>query len=679
MPQSPSAAATAPASVEDAGRPATDGGPDRVSRAPAPVAEFVRERFRLLAACLALTFAVFAQDSGSVAADTKLDLVVDPARFLHRALALWDPVGSAGQLQDQAYGYLFPMGPFFLATHAVGLPAWVAQRCWETAIVLAAFLGMYRLARALGVRSSWGRLAAAATYALAPRNISELFSISAELLPVAVAPWVLLPLVTGARRGSPRRAAALSGLALVFAGGINASATLAVLPIPALWLLTRERGPRRAALLRWWALAVVLACAWWALPLVVLGRYSPPFLDWIESSAVTTSPNSLFAVLRGVDHWQAYLGPTTWPAGWVLVVAPAAVFATAAVAAIGFSGLARRDPRHRVFLVSSLVLGIVLLAVGHRGGLASPFAGRVQTLLDGPLAAFRNIHKFDPMLRLPLALGRRRLRRPVAPARRVSPRPSRADRAPGAGPGRDRGARSGRGRDRSGLRRADGPAAADGDRAVLVGRRGALAGAARRSWARACAARRGHAGHAVGAHDRRPDAAGGDHALDGPRPAAVDATRLHPVARFGRAGRRPRDGRSDAVDAAGAQRDPLGRRPQRSRHRGIAGDPALRRARDSGGVPGVPSASGFRAAVRRLRLPRRPHRQRRRRRPSRGTDLWGRRLPGAGRSGADIGRGGRDWLGRQPARSGRARPRLARPGAVRRGGQGGSARTAGRR
>ena len=68
----------------------------------------------------------------------------------------------------------------------------------------------------------------------------------------------------------------------------------------------------------------------------MLGRYSPPFLDWIESSAVTTSPNSLFAVLRGVDHWQAYLGPTTWPAGWILVVAPAAVFATAAVAAIGF-------------------------------------------------------------------------------------------------------------------------------------------------------------------------------------------------------------------------------------------------------------------------------------------------------------------------------------------------------
>lgn len=363
------------------------------------------EALRLVAACLALVFAVFSQDAGSVAADTKMDLVVDPARFLGRALALWDPVGSAGQLQDQAYGYLFPMGPFFLLTHSVGLSAWTAQRSWETLIVLVAFLGAYRVARKMGIASPWGRLAAAGVYTLAPRTLSELFSISAELLPVAVAPWVLLPLITGAQRGSPRRAAALSGVALLFAGGINASATLAILPIPALWLLTRSRGPRRAALMRWWVPAVVLACAWWAIPLVVLGRYSPPFLNWIESSAVTTSPNSLLAVLRGVDHWQAYLGPNTWPAGWVLVVAPAAVFATSAVAALGLAGLSRGGLQHRTFLCSCLVLGIVLLCIGHRGGLGSPFAGSVQSLLDGPAAAFRNIHKFDPVLRLPLALG----------------------------------------------------------------------------------------------------------------------------------------------------------------------------------------------------------------------------------------------------------------------------------
>ena len=53
---------------------------------------------------------------------------------------------------------------------------------------------------------------------------------------------MLLPLVIGAERGSPRRAAALSALAIAMVGGVNAAATAAVLPLGALWLLTRTPG-----------------------------------------------------------------------------------------------------------------------------------------------------------------------------------------------------------------------------------------------------------------------------------------------------------------------------------------------------------------------------------------------------------------------------------------------------
>ncbi|HEX4726584.1 MAG TPA: alpha-(1-_3)-arabinofuranosyltransferase family protein, partial [Jatrophihabitans sp.] len=379
--------------------------PDDPADPPRPEATAPVRRLRLLLVTLALALLVFAQNAGSTEADTKFDLVVSPWRFLSRALRLWDPIGGAGQLQNQAYGYLFPMGPFFGVLHAINVPPWEIQRAWQTALVVAAFLGVYRLSQHFGSTGFWPRVAAGLCYALAPRMISELSTISSELLPVAALPWILLPLVTGARSGSPRRSAARSGIGLLCAGGVNAAAALAVLPVPALWLLTRSRGPRRAALIRWWLVAVVLASLWWLLPLLVLGKYSPPFLDWIESASTTTLPTSLVASLRGVDHWESYLGAGVWPGAWILASASAAILATAAVAGIGLAGMAGRSQPHRDFLWTSLLLGLVLVTLGHLAPVGPPFASQLQQLLDGPLVAFRNLHKFDPLIRLPLALG----------------------------------------------------------------------------------------------------------------------------------------------------------------------------------------------------------------------------------------------------------------------------------
>ena len=294
------------------------------------------DRLGLLLVSLAIVVTIFAQDWGRVLADTKLDLVVNSGQFLRRAITMWDPIGEGGRLQNQAYGYLFPMGPVFALTDWVGVPAWIAQRVWESVIMVAAFVGMYWLARGLGVARFWPATMSGLAYVATPRVLAELTSNSAELLPTFVLPWVVLPLVIGAERGSPRRAASLSALALLFAGGTNAGATLAVLPIPLLWLLTRDRGRRRSALLRWWSLSVFLVSVWWAVPLALLSRYSPRFFDldrvrgqhhrldvvalgdsWHSAVASSTRPQLLASRLGlcnepGTDHRHS-LGSDRWP------------------------------------------------------------------------------------------------------------------------------------------------------------------------------------------------------------------------------------------------------------------------------------------------------------------------------------------------------------------------------
>ncbi|WP_070975615.1 alpha-(1-_3)-arabinofuranosyltransferase family protein [Corynebacterium sp. MC3] len=121
---------------------------------------------------------VWAQAPGQIAADTKFDLTTNPAGFLAQALHAYTDRFTLGQLQNQAYGYLFPQGAFFL----LPLPAWVLQRCWWTLLVGLAFSGTYALARRLGMRGVAGPAVAGALYAFSPRILTTLTAISLSLL-----------------------------------------------------------------------------------------------------------------------------------------------------------------------------------------------------------------------------------------------------------------------------------------------------------------------------------------------------------------------------------------------------------------------------------------------------------------------------------------------------------------
>ena len=382
-------------------------------------------RWLLLVGALALAL-TFAQSPGQISPDTKLDLTANPLRFLARAANLWNSELPFGQAQNQAYGYLFPHGTFFLIGHLLEVPGWITQRLWWALLLTVGFWGLLRVAEALGIGSPSSRVIGAAAFALSPRVLTTLGSISSETLPMMLAPWVLLPTILALRGTSARRRcgratgeeepgdrasarsvrvlAAQAGLAVALMGAVNAIATLAgCLPAVIWWACHR---PNRS----WWrytawsVLTLALAILWWVVALVLLRNVSPPFLDFIESSGVTTQWSSLVEMLRGTDSWTPFVAPTA-TAGAPLVTGSVAILGTCLVAAAGLAGLASPGMPARGRLVTMLLVGAVLMAAGYSGGLGSPLAHQTQAFLDAGGAPLRNVHKLGSVIRIPLVLG----------------------------------------------------------------------------------------------------------------------------------------------------------------------------------------------------------------------------------------------------------------------------------
>lgn len=347
----------------------------------------------------------FAQSPGQISPDTKLDLTANPLRFLTRAFHLWNSELPFGQAQNQAYGYLFPHGTFFLAGDVLGVPDWVTQRLWWALLLVVGFWGVLRVAEVLGIGSTTSRVLGALAYALSPRVLTTLGAISSETLPMMLAPWVLIPVIL-VLRGDPRVRvlAARSALAIALMGAVNAVATLTACLCAVVWLACHRPNRVWWRFLAWWLPCAALAVTWWVIALLHLGQISPPFLDFIESSGVTTRWMSLTEMLRGTGAWTPYVAPSA-TAGATLVTGSVAVLATTLVAAGGLAGLALSGMPARGRLIAMLGVGVVLLAAGYSGGLGSPIALQVQAFLDADGTPLRNLHKLEPLLRLPLALG----------------------------------------------------------------------------------------------------------------------------------------------------------------------------------------------------------------------------------------------------------------------------------
>ncbi|QGU01139.1 Alpha-(1-_3)-arabinofuranosyltransferase [Corynebacterium kalinowskii] len=330
----------------------------------------------------------FLQTPGRTVADTKHDLVANPGGFLSGALHAWTDIFPLGQLQNQAYGYLFPQGLFFLLTDP--LPDWVAQRLWWWLVLGVGFSGFLLLVQRLRIGQPWWQFLGALLYALSPRTISTLGAISSETWPIMLVPWVLLPLVGHRPRA---RDVAASVLAVACIGAVNATATAAAC-VPAFLALLLARAWRPLGL---WLLGCATVSLWWLGPLLILGKYSPPFTDFIESAYVTTRWLSLVEILRGASSWAPFADSERL-AGTLLATSPYFVILTVAVAVIGLAGLI--DAPHRRLWLTMVCVGALIMGAAH-----GPVSEAYLSFLDGAGAPLRNVHKFDALVHLPVIVG----------------------------------------------------------------------------------------------------------------------------------------------------------------------------------------------------------------------------------------------------------------------------------
>lgn len=338
----------------------------------------------LMSGCILLILLSFSQSPGRIAADTKTDLFLNPAQFLAGALHAWTPVFTLGQMQNQAYGYLFPQGFFFLITHYL-MPMWVSGRLWWALVLCTGFAGSYLLFRHLKTDAHPLALwTGAFLYCMSVHTISTLGAISSETWPSMLAPWILLAVLSPLPRGKRW----LMWIPVCLLGGVNATASLWALVPAFIYLLGWGRAQLRALFL--WLLGCLICCAWWLGPLFILGRYSPPFTDYIESSYTTTRWLNLLEILRGTTSWVPFVS-TERIAGYEFATQPVFIIISAVIALIGYAGLLR-GPQRMLLLC---FLGIIILLAGPH----------LLSLLDGSATPLRNLHKADLLIRLPLAFG----------------------------------------------------------------------------------------------------------------------------------------------------------------------------------------------------------------------------------------------------------------------------------
>jgi arabinofuranan 3-O-arabinosyltransferase len=387
-------------------------------------ARFSRDRaitlwFMILSLALA-----FWQRPGWATADTKIDLHVDPVRFLSQVASVWTSTTDLGEVHSAQYsGYLWPMGPFFAALHSISISAWVVQRLWLALMFALATWGILRLLDVLiGRPRSVTHVVAATFYLLNPYVVVFTARTTITLLGYAALPWLLLVAYHGVRTGRGwlhwRSWVWPAAFALIFTstgGGVNA-AVVGYMLIGPLVLLVYEpvvgavRWRDSLGFLIRASILGVLVSLWWIVPLLVHVRYGIDFLQFTEQPATIWGTNNLPESLRLMGYWTSYIGVgfnvlrPYFSDGSTLLFDPWVVGASLLLPALALAGFARAPRRRATPLFLALVLvGVVAMTAGFPDG--TPLRGAMDWLYKNVfvLRFMRTNNKAAPLVAVGLA------------------------------------------------------------------------------------------------------------------------------------------------------------------------------------------------------------------------------------------------------------------------------------
>jgi arabinofuranan 3-O-arabinosyltransferase len=360
----------------------------------------------------------FLQRPGRTFTDTRIELTIDPVRFLHAVAQMWSPTGDLGHVQSGEFiGYLVPMSPWYAFAHTIGIPTWLAQRIWLGTLLAVAGLGVLRLLAALlPRRAPVAEAVAGLLFVANPYVVVVVGRTSAWLVAYAALPWILLAVHRGIRGPGRWRWPATIALVMLFAnGGVNAALPFWI-AIAAIALVAYEVAVMRRATWRsagWFAVRTIVCVAvvslWWVVPVLMTTKYAPNFLSFTEQPLTILTTPSVSESLRLLGYWVVYYGLSGGPAtpssgASAYLFEPLVILATFLVPLVAFAGFAwtRRWP-YAPFFVMLGAATVIAMSLGFPPG--SPLNRLLVPAYYhvGPLQVIRTAWKAAPLAALSLA------------------------------------------------------------------------------------------------------------------------------------------------------------------------------------------------------------------------------------------------------------------------------------